>query len=57
MIGDLGGGNVQLNGVVGLDDWIGVPDGATIVCYQEWDTLGSQLGLLDLAQLVLSFFS
>lgn len=53
VIGDLGCGNVQLDGVISLDDWIRVTDGATIVCHQEWHVLRAQCGLLDLAQLVL----
>lgn len=57
VIGDFRGGNVQLDGIVGLDDWIRVADGATVVCDQEWNTLGTQLCLLDLAQFVFSFFS
>lgn len=53
MIGDLGGGNIELDGVVGLDDRIRITDGATVVRDQEWDLLGSQHSLADLAQLVL----
>lgn len=53
VIGDLRRGNVQLNSVVGLDDWIGIANGAAIMCNQEWHILRSQLGLLHLAQLVL----
>lgn len=53
MVGDLCGCNVQLDGVVGLNDWIWVTDGAAIVCYQEWNVFSTQLYFLDFAQLVL----
>jgi hypothetical protein len=44
---------VKLDGVVNLDQGIGVTEGATIVGDNEGDTLGTKLNLLDLAQLVL----
>lgn len=53
VVGDLARGNVHLHGVVGVDQGIRVADGTTVVCDQEWNTLGAQLSLLDLAQLVL----
>lgn len=53
VVGDLARGNVHLHGIVGVDQGIRVADGATVVCNQERNSLGSQLGLLDLAQLVL----
>lgn len=53
MVGDLRGGNVQDDGVVSLDDWIRVTDGAAVVGDQEWNVLGAQLGLLHFAQFVL----
>lgn len=53
VIGDLGGCNVQLDGIVGLNDRIRITDCATVVRNQEWDFLRSQNGLADLAQLVL----
>jgi len=53
VVGDLAGGNIDLHGVVGVDQGIRVADGATVVCHQERHSLGAQLVLLDLAQLVL----
>lgn len=53
MIGDLAGGDVDLNGVVGVDQWIGVADGTAVVCDQVRNLLGSDGNALDFAQLVL----
>lgn len=53
VIGNFGGGNIQNNGIVGLDDWIWVPNGATVVGNQEWNVFSTQLGLLYFAKLVL----
>lgn len=53
MVGDFGSGDVQLDGVVSLDVWVWVTNGAAIVCDQEWNVLSTHLGLLNLAQLVL----
>lgn len=53
MIGDLGRGNIQLNGIVGLDDRIRVTDGATVVRHQVRHVLGAQHSFAHLAQLVL----
>lgn len=53
VIGDLWWSNVQLNGVIGFDDWIWITDGTTVVCYQEWNVFSTQLCFLHLAQLVL----
>lgn len=53
VVGDLAGGNVNLHGIVGVHQRVGVTDGAAIVCHQEGNTLGTQLCLADLAQLVL----
>ena len=44
---------IELDGVVDLDQGIGVTEGAAIVGDNEGDTLGTELNLLDLAQLVL----
>ena len=46
-------GDVQLNGIVNLDQGIRVADGAAIMCGQEGDTLRSSLNTANLAQLVL----
>lgn len=51
-IEDLAGGDVDLDGVVHLDDGVGVPDGSAVTGVQIWDTIGASLGLPDLAQLV-----
>lgn len=53
VIGDLGRGNVQLDRVVHLDQWIGIAQSAAIVGHHERDVLGPDGHLLDLAQLVL----
>lgn len=50
---DLASVNVELDGVVGLDQGIGVTDGATVMGHHIRDTLGTKLNLLDLAELVL----
>ena len=51
-IEDLASGDVDLDGVVHLDDGVGVPDGSAVTGVQIWDTIGASLGLPDLAQLV-----
>lgn len=53
VIGDLAGGDVNLNGVIRMDQRIGIADGATVVCDQVWNLLGSDLNALHFAQLVL----
>lgn len=50
---DLAGLQVQANSVVDLDEGIGEADGATVVGNNEGDGLGTNLHLLDLAELVL----
>src|SRR5512142_1791339 len=57
VIGDFASGNINLYGIVSLDQGIGVTDGATVMGNNEWYTLGAQLCLADLAQFVGSFFS
>lgn len=53
VIGDFARGNINLDGIVGLDQRIGVTNGTTVVGNNEWNTLSSQLDLADLAQFVL----
>jgi hypothetical protein len=48
---------IKLDGIVDLDEWVWITNCTTIVCDSKWDTLGTKLNLLDLAQLVLGFFS
>jgi len=50
---ELAGLQVELDGVVDLDQGIRVAEGAAIVGDDEGDALGAELDLLDLAQLVL----
>lgn len=50
---DLAACNIQLDGVVNLDERIRVTDGTTVMCGQEGDTLRSSLNTANLAQLVL----
>lgn len=47
------GGDIQLDGIVNLDQGVGVTDGATIVCCDEGDTFGSNLNATNFAKLVL----
>ena len=53
---DLSSFKVDLNGIVRADQRIGVTNGTTVVSNNERNTLSSQLHLLDLAELVASFF-
>ena len=53
VIGDFAGGNINLHGIVGFDQWIRITNGAAIMCNQERHTLGTQLCLANLAQFVL----
>ena len=39
MVGDGTSLDVKNDGVVDLDVWVGVTDGAGVVCDDEWDTL------------------
>lgn len=50
---DLVGLNVQLDGIVHLNQWIGVTDCSSIVGGNERNTLGSNLNASDFAKLVL----
>lgn len=47
---------INLDGVVDLDQWVWVTDGTTIVSNGIWDSLGTELDLLHLGKLVLGFF-
>lgn len=53
VIGDFARCNVDLNGVVDLDGWVWVADGATVRGDQVWNLLWADSDLLHLAQLVL----
>jgi len=50
---DLAGGKIKLDGVIGLDDGIRVPDGSSIPSVKVRNSLGSKLQLGDFAELVL----
>lgn len=50
---DLASLEVQADGVVGADQRIGVADGAAVVGDDEGDTLGTNLHLANLAELIL----
>lgn len=56
VVSDLTGSQVDLDGVIDLDVWVWVSDSSTIVSDNVWNTLLTQLDLLDLNQLVGSFF-
>jgi hypothetical protein len=46
-------GDLELDGVVDLDDGVGVPDGTAVVGHKERNAFGACLHPLHLAQLVL----
>lgn len=52
---DLSSFNVDTNAVVRANKGIGITDGATIMGDNEWDSLGSNLHLANLAKLILGF--
>ena len=59
-VNNFAGCNVELDGVIDLDDGIRITNGSAVVRYQEWNSLGTNLTTSDLAELVLkytSFFS
>lgn len=56
-VDDFVGGDVQLDTVVDLDDWIGVTDRPSVVRDEERHIFGAGLHSLDLAEFVLGFFS
>jgi len=51
-VGDLVGGNVELDGVADLAVWVGVSDGSAVVCDQVWDVVLLVEDLLHSAELV-----
>lgn len=53
-VNNLVGLQVELDGVVGLDEWVWVADGAAIIGVQVWDALLAELDRPDLAELELS---
>jgi hypothetical protein len=55
-VSDLGALNIVTDGVVSLDQRIGVTDGATVVSDNVGDTLSTELDLANLAKLVLGLF-
>lgn len=55
VVHDLSSSDVNLDGVIDLDDWVGIPDGASIVGNQERNSTGTNLDTLHLAELVLGF--
>jgi len=56
VIDDLARVDIDLDGVVDLDQRVGVADGACVVGADVGDTLGADPHLANLAQLVLGFF-
>jgi hypothetical protein len=50
---DFVGSNVQLDGIVNLNQWIGVTDCASVMGGDEGDSLGSNLNASNFAKLVL----
>jgi hypothetical protein len=52
-VSDLGGLNIITDGVVGLDQRIGITDSATVMGDNVRDTLGTELNLANLAKLIL----
>ena len=57
VVGDLAGLELVLDGVVDLDEGVGVADGAAVVGDDEWNALGTNTGLLHLEKLVGSLLS
>lgn len=53
VVGNLAGGDINLNHIIDTDHWVGVSDGASVGCDQEWNLLWSDLNALHLAELVL----
>jgi len=51
-IGDLALLEIETDGIVGLDEGIGVADGAAVVGDDVWDALGTDSDALDFAELV-----
>ena len=51
-VNDLARLNVELDGVVDPDQWVGVADGTAVVGDDVWDTLRAKTSLADLEQLV-----
>lgn len=56
-VDNLAGVDVVTDGVVDLDQWVGVADGAAVVRDQEGDALRAGLNALDFAELILGLFS
>jgi len=56
-VGDLVGGEVELDGVADLAVWVWVSDGSAIVCHQVWDVVLLVEELLHSAELVAGLFS
>lgn len=52
-VNNFSGGDINLDGVVDLNQWIRVADGSPVIRHQEWNTLWSYADSLNLAQLVL----
>lgn len=50
---DFVGSDIQLNGIVNFNQWVGVADGTTIMGRDERDTLRSNLDTANFAELVL----
>jgi len=51
-VGDLVGGEVELDGVADLAVWVWVSDGSAVVCHQVWDVVLLAEELLHSAELV-----
>jgi len=56
-VGDLVGGNIELDSVTDLAVWVWVSDGSAIVCHQVWDVVLLVEELLHSAELVASLLS
>ncbi|KAF6988302.1 hypothetical protein CFC21_005864 [Triticum aestivum] len=52
-VNNLVGLQVKLDGVIGLDEWVWVADGAAIIGVEVWDALLAKLDRPDLAELEL----
>jgi len=57
VIGDLSGFQIDLDGIVDLDEWVRISDGSSVMKRNVRDALVSNCGFLDLAEFVLGFFT
>lgn len=47
---------VEFDGIVDVDGWVGVTDGSAVVCDDVWDALGTDSDTFDSEEFVFGFF-